>query len=527
MRRIVALCLCAFLLFGFCAVSSADTMAAYERNEKGYPDLKGETFTVWAYNRKSNVTNDYGDYECVKAVEKLLNCNIEFVHPPVGQEQDNFAIMMAGDRLPDLLFCNSVDNFYPGGVQVAYADGILYDYTDLINETNTPNFVNIVLKDEFLSKAVYDDTGRIVRLGAKLCGGEVADFQFSGPVVRRDFLAQTGMDLPETIEDWYTLLTAMKDAGVEYPLAVSKGYGLSVFSTAWGIFASAASNGYTVGEDGEIVFGPYTDAYKDYLAEMNRWYMEGLINPDYMNTTDDNVVAMIMNDRVGSANLHVWNWEYVIIPGFELDHPEKQLVAAQLPKLNAGDPLTNLRSSGRSLGDYKYITADAKNPLACVTLLDALYFEEISTLFGFGIEGTGWTVKNGFPIAINVPETEPLDVQLKGAITEWHAYEDWDADMILQNKYCTNGVPDAMKLWRECPTDGCLSKFIMLTTEEAEVRGKRAADITTYVNEMQLKFITGAEPLENFEAYKAQLRELGVEEMIAVYQAAQTRFIER
>ena len=40
---------------------------------------------------------------------------------------------------------------------------------------------------------------------------------------------------------------------------------------------------------------------------------------------------------------------------------------------------------------------------------------------------------------------------------------------------------------------------------------------------MQLKFITGQESLDNFDAYIEQLKDLGIEEWIAVEQAAYDR----
>lgn len=43
-------------------------------------------------------------------------------------------------------------------------------------------------------------------------------------------------------------------------------------------------------------------------------------------------------------------------------------------------------------------------------------------------------------------------------------------------------------------------------------------DITTYIDEMQINFITGKESLDNFDAFRDKLRELGVEELTATYQ---------
>ena len=55
-----------------------------------------------------------------------------------------------------MIFCRGIDRFYPGGVEMAYADGVLYDYTDDINAVDTPNFYNMINSDPYLMKAVTE-----------------------------------------------------------------------------------------------------------------------------------------------------------------------------------------------------------------------------------------------------------------------------------------------------------------------------------------------------------------------------------
>lgn len=159
-------------------------------DEEGHPDLQGTTFTIWFSMTGNNAkaTDNMGDYAVLKDLEKLLNCKFEFMSPPIGQESDNFSVLMASDKLPDMIFCNGIDSYYPGGIEMAYADKILYDYTQYINDTYTPNFNKLVMSDAFMKKAAVDDQGRVVRLGSKICGSEEADLTFSGPLLRSDIL---------------------------------------------------------------------------------------------------------------------------------------------------------------------------------------------------------------------------------------------------------------------------------------------------------------------------------------------------
>ena len=53
------------------------------------------------------------------------------------------------------------------------------------------------------------------------------------------------------------------------------------------------------------------------------------------------------------------------------------------------------------------------------------------------------------------------------------------------------------------------------------------SDINTYVVENQVLFITGQKPLSDFDAFIAQVKSMGIEEVEAVYQGALDRYNNR
>jgi len=371
----------------------------YPRNEQGYPDLQGETFTIWFAMTQANVeaTSDLGEYYVIKELEEKFNCNFEFIHPPLGQEKENFTIMMA-DELPDMIFCSGIDRYYPGGVVAAYEDSVLFDYTEYINEVNTPNFYNLLTNDEFVATNAYDDEGRVIRLGSKICGSDEFAFYYGGPIIRSDYLADTGLDVPTTIDDWTEMLAAMKDNGVQYPFAMN---GTQMIGITDGVIFSAAygiSTSYYAKEDGTISFGPYEDAYKDYLTLLNQWYEAGYVNPDFSTQSSNDVRSLMMEGAVGSI---IQNGNFIInmyYPTVEAEDESKALIPAPIPVLKEGDTPAPVKYNMRSLGDHKYITADAKNPEACIALLDALYLEDINMMMTNGVEGVAYDMVDGYPV---------------------------------------------------------------------------------------------------------------------------------
>jgi hypothetical protein len=51
------------------------------------------------------------------------------------------------------------------------------------------------------------------------------------------------------------------------------------------------------------------------------------------------------------------------------------------------------------------------------------------------------------------------------------------------------------------------------------------SDIATYIDEMTLKFITGVTPLSEFDNYMAQVKNMGIEDALAITQAEYDAFM--
>ena len=320
----------------------------------------------------------------------------------------------------------------------------------------------------------------------------------------------------------------MKDNGVEYPLAVHASGGndlgplftTNMFSSAYGV----AANDYYIKDDGTVAFGPYEDSYKDYLTLLNQWYEAGYINPDFTTQTENDVMSLDSSDRVGTAMTHLYTYGTTYYVTTESEDESKALIPAPAPVLNEGDTQAALRSSSRGLGDYKYITADCKNVEACIALLDALYLDDIDLELANGEEGVGYHMEDGVPVINAMASDASTDELLGAAPQQWHTFEDADLNYILTKKYNKGCQPDALTLWKEQGTSQTLSNFILYNTEEAETRSSYQADVDTYVKESLLKFVMGKEPLDNFETFQQNLKDMHIEDLIAVEQAALDRY---
>lgn len=505
----------------------------FECDENGYPDLGGVTLTIWMPldSSMTEFIETNSDLKVIQNFEEMLNVNLEFVHPSVGAEQEGFSTMLASGEYPDMIFEGYVESYYAGGLAMAYEDGLVYDYTELVSPETTPNYWAYVMDDPYLAKNAVDDFGRNVHLGSQVSGSEEICTCMWGLMIRQDLLDEAGLETPVTIDDWTNMLRTFKEMGVKYPLLLNKsGYWLSrnAFSSAWNIDAK----NFNLTEDGEVVYGPATPEYKEYLSTIAMWYQEGLINPDFATDTQSDTWAMLASDEGGCVADHTYMYATNYHTVLDVDnHPEEALVAAQMPKLNADDPLTRVMVTNRGFGKQKYICESSEHKEECVALLDALYYPEIEFMFSNGIEGIGYNLNEyGYPVITNVEYDENASVEDKRSMRLYNFETESDSDLeyITTSKYCYGPQPDTCILYSQCGYDLLWPKGASFTAEEAEVIADYRTDVETYRDEMMMKFITGTADIETeFDDYVAKLNELGLQELQEVYEASYARFVER
>ena len=81
-------------------------------------------------------------------------------------------------------------------------------------------------------------------------------------------------------------------------------------------------------------------------------------------------------------------------------------------------------------------------------------------------------------------------------------------------------------LWAQASNALEYPAAIILTTD-AQKAVAEIDNISNYINEMTYKFITGAEPLTNFDTYMDNLQKMGIENLIQLHQEAYDSFMSR
>lgn len=470
---------------------------------------------------EAKYANNLDENEAIKKVQEITGIDIEFIHPPVGQEEEQFNIMVASGELPDIVK-GFFDSYYKGGVEAAMNDGLLINVNDLV-EQHAPNFKKDVLSNELYNKLVKADDGTIIRFGATVIptlDGEKGR-AYVGPVLRKDLLDELGLEVPETIDEWYKVLTAFKESGkVKIPLAwAHKDWDTIVHA---GNFIGAYGVNNSFYREGETVkYGPIESGYKDFLLTFNKWYNEGLLDPDFATHGYwDNLTPMLMAGDVGSACIHLWEYRTYYETVIQKENPKAELVVAPYTVLNKGDKF-NFADSYHGLSGGLYITTSCKHPVEATKLIDFSYTPEATRMMNWGIEGVTYDMVDGKPQRTKEMEENHMEMTYKYTSFVFRGFVDWDQN---DSQYPYDLQHQAWDVWSDSTIKGVLPQGMIKTEEESTKFGSVMTEIESYVDEMFLKFIMGLEPIDKFDEYVAQVKSMGIDDAIKIQQDSLDRY---
>ena len=98
-----------------------------------------------------------------------------------------------------------------------------------------------------------------------------------------------------------------------------------------------------------------------------------------------------------------------------------------------------------------------------------------------------------------------------------------DPGYILQY-YQTQQQKDALALWADQKHQSTKMPAIVHTVDESTEFTSIINDINTYIKEEQVKFITGAKSMDEFDAFIEQIKKMNIDRAIEIKQGALDRF---
>lgn len=504
------------------APSGSSSSAASSPSESS-PAAEPITLTIWMAVEGGQLDHyaNVGESPIAKELMKRTGIQLKFIHPPTGQEKEQFNLMVATQDLPDIVM--GYFDEYKGGAGQAVKDGLLIDPKDLIAQ-HAPNLQKLLDEDPEIGKLMKNDEGQFIGFGARI-SNDVArgkGMPYAGPLIRKDLLDQAGLTIPETVDEWHDTLAALKAKfpDLEAPL------GWSDMSEAAHFLASAydmPAKGFYM--DGSAVnYANIQPDYKRYLETLHQWYKEGLLHKDFAtHEYTDNILPMVKSGKVAAAPMHLY-WYGAIQPELPASYA---FAPAPLPVLEKGQKLHIRADSGWGvlMKNAKYITTKNKHPVETVKLIDYLYSDEGKMLTNWGIEGESYTMVNGEPA---FTEAYTKDISKMGFLYTPNVLKQRIDHRMNLMQYKLPLQHEAWDLWgAQSDIALALPPGISFTADEQAENTKIMTDVNTYSDEMFLKFVMGVEPLEKFDDYVRKVEAFGIAEVIENYNAALERLSKR
>ena len=415
---------------------------------------------------------------------------------------------------------------YPGGPEKAIQDGNIIALNDVF-EQYCPNLMKYLEENPDIDRMIKTDDGHyyvfpFIRGDDKLC-------HTIGLMLRQDWLEDLNLEVPTTIDEWHTVLTAFKEEkGATAPFSWEYTMGALTQENPFA-YAYGTKQDFYLGADGKVHFGAVEEGYKQYLTTFHQWYEEGLLDQDLATLALDQVSAKMTSGQAGAsigwAGSRMGTW----ISAAQKTDPDYMLVGAPVPTLEKGvKPEMGQIDNRYPNQGCVAITTSCKNVELAARLLDYAYGEEGHMLFNFGIEGESYTMVDGYPTytdaIFNNPEGWSV-AQSLSAYVRGNYNGPFVQDLrYLEQYYTLENQKETPIVWGD--SNGAKYKVppITPTAEESKEFSTIMNEINTYRDEMTLKFIFGTESIDQFDQYVKTIENMGIDRALEIQNNALGRY---
>ena len=518
----LALLMSATILLAGCGGKEKGTVANSDMDLSSYPVKTDVALTYWSslpVNISTSVDN-FGATEIAKEFEKRTGIKIKYIHPAAGQEREALSLMVSANELPDIIESNW--GIYPGGPTKALNEEILIPIDDY--KEYAPGYFGFLEKHPEYAKGAKTDEGDHYAFVSIQDGPKL--LMAAGPAVRMDWLEELGLEEPKTYDDWTNMLRAFKEKkGAEAPLSFNYA-NIYYFFNMFG----ASFDPYIDGN--EVKYGPVEPEFKEALEIIHGWFEEGLLDKNIVSVDAKLIDSQVLSGKTGAVVTTGGGGIGQYMKLASKDNPKFNLAAVRYPTKD-GSPNKTLPVSNNVSSTGAGITSQCAYPALAAKALDYYYTDEGYMLANFGIEGLSYNMVDGYPTYTDLILNNPDGLTVSQALGLYMKAGNGGA-FVLDERYIEQyyGLPQqqkALKDWNVGVEESLSRRVPALTatTEEASEYAKLMNEIDKYRGQMIVKFITGIEPIENFDKYVETMKKLGVEKAMDIKTKALVRYNNR
>lgn len=440
---------------------------------------------------------DINKDEHVLAFEEVMGVDLDITLIPNDGFTEKLGMMLAQGDFPDVI---SGEMPYTSVMSGAIENGLFLPLDDLLEEYG-PNLL------EQVPDNVWDELrgpdGHIYGIG---------DFMTNTArrctVVRKDLLDELGLDIPETLDDFYNVLVAFKNAGVKYPFIGREKFKYSeTFFAAYGVVPTT----WQLNDAGEVVPAYILPEMKEALAFYKKLYDEGLIDAESLT---NNGTVRDQKAAAGDVGMMVVNISAAAGYNIALQEnvPEGEWVCVSSP-LNPNGGRHGY-AAFTPTANVHYINANCEHPEEIIKFFDKMLDPDpdFQRFLNYGVEGEFYTLNDDGTVNFTPPDYSPnaFDVipQFLRRIK--------DAGIDRATVGALPGGPEAIEYYDTKAEDDILSYIQPINLKsivehpELSVEEDKQELFINYAS----KVMIGTESLDNFDNFVQEWMDRGGSEVI-------------
>ncbi len=512
-KRLAALFLASLMMLSLASCAGKDgkpeTTANYE------PLTKEDVIRITTMSHPSWPYRE--DWKVWEYIAEGTGATLEVNAVPNTDVGTKYPLMFASpDTLPDIVAADSkpgTDTYALQGALIAFDDKLEFmpNYVKFVESLSEDEYLQIVADRKSFDGKVYYSPVK----------GRERSINVRSWMYRKDVFEKHNLKVPETFDELYAVCKELKALYPDsYPYCIrSKLSNLDVTGPSWKPYWSTGI--YYDFESGEWKYGAIEDTMLKVLEFYSRMVKEELAPPNFITITTQSWEELITTDRGFIFPEYQGRIDYFNLMADAGMNPDFEL-AACLPPIadeESGVAMVNKYNVDPS-GVMMCNTKDEKRIANAAKYLDWFYTDEAEMLVGWGKEGETYEIVDGKKQFIT-DENGTQANALYGFTTAGTCTR-INPESILAAESESIATTRDMVLEHTMPFANPL-RSVALNSEEQKVRDEKSVAIATYMQEMVTKFILGQEPLTKFDEFVKTVEDMGIYELLSVYDAAYNR----
>lgn len=478
-------------------------------------------FTIGKMTRSSK--DKLSDNESTRFLTEQTNIKMKIAWE-VGDFDQKFALALSTKDIPDVMVVNATQ------MQQLIDNDLIADLTEVYDKAASDNIkkrMETFTESDPIAAATRD--GKLYAIP-----GPSPYYEQTITWLRKDWIDQLNLKVPETIDELGAVLKAFQDnkmggkdtvgLSIDPLLAFDYGgtSGVEPIANQYGAFPNSWIN-----KDGKAVYGSVQPEMKEALTTLSKWYKDGVIDKEFATRTSPERKALLT--KQSGVYMAPW-WAGPDMASTYAENPDAEWIALQGPVKEKGDKFiaTGPQPSSRFIVvrkgyehpeavmrafnnqvDYTFVLTDeAKAAREKVAKEKGVEFSDFDWFMGpiDLYNATALEAKNNGDMvneAVKKRDRSTLPGNLQGIYDQIVNYEDkGDIAGIPNYLAFTQGVPNSTKLDQL----EVVQKAFWGTTETMKTRNTALKKLE---QETFVKIIMGNAPVSEFDKFVEQWHKMG------------------